>query len=249
MNATVLDNQGIGTILDDDTPGQFLFSSANYGVGEGAGAATITVKRVNGNAAGATVQYDTFDGTATGAGNQDYTPVASGILTFGGNSLSQALKIPVTRDTIDEGNETLLLRLSNPQPAAEGAASVHPEHGGSRRSVTTIPGGKISLSSANYSVSEGAGSVKIPVRRSGGRASGVAVHYATSPDTATGGGTDYSDASGDLTFATSGAGAATQTFTVPITQDLLPRRRRDVPGHALAPPPGAASSPRPAWRR
>ncbi len=36
-NATVLDNQGIGTILNDDTPGHFLFSSANYGVGEGAG--------------------------------------------------------------------------------------------------------------------------------------------------------------------------------------------------------------------
>ncbi len=141
-------------------------------------------------------------------------------MAFGGNSLSQALKIPITRDSIDEGNETVLLRLSNPQPAAEGAALSTPS-----TAVLVIrdddTGGKIRLSSANYSVSEGAGSVKITVRRSGGRASGVAVHYATSPDTATGGGTDYSDASGDLTFATSGAGAAIQTITIPITQDLL----------------------------
>jgi Pro-kumamolisin, activation domain/Calx-beta domain len=219
VGVTIADGQGQGTILNDDTPGDAQFSAAIYKVSEASSSATVTVRRVNGKAAGATVDYATADGTAVGAGNQDYTPT-SGTLTFGTNKTSASFKIPITRDILDEGDETVLLRLS--PSAGPGAVGL----GAQSTAVLTIrdndTGGKIRLSSANYSVSEGAGSVKITVKRSGGRAGDVTVHYATSADTATGGGTDYSNASGDLTFATSGAGAAIQTFTIPITQDLLP---------------------------
>ena len=219
VNVTIADTQGQGTILNDDVPGDAQFSAAVYRVSEASTSATVTVRRLNGKAAGATVDYATADGTATGAGNQDYTPT-SGTLTFAANRTSASFKIPITRDLIDEGDETVLLRLSpsgGPTSTGVGAQST---------AVLVIrdndTGGKIRLSSANYSVSEGAGSVKITVKRSGGRAGDVAVHYATSPGTAAGGGTDDLDATGDLTFATSGAGAAIQSITIPITQDLLP---------------------------
>ena len=180
---TIADGQGQGTILNDDVPGTFEFSAAGFKVSEAAGFATITVKRVNGNAAGATVDYATFDGTATGAAgsSQDYSPIVPGTLTFAANKPTVTFKVPITKDTVDEGNETVLLRLSNPQPAAFGAAL-----GAQTTAVLTITdndtGGKIRFSSANYSVSEGAGSVKLTVKRSGGLASGVSVPYAMAPE-------------------------------------------------------------------
>ena len=203
VGVTIGDGQGRGTILNDDTPGDAQFSAAVYRVSEAATSATVIVRRLNGKAAGATVDYATADGTATGAGDQDYTPT-SGTLTFAANRTSASFKIPITRDLIDEGDETVLLRLSpSAGPTSTGV-------GAQTTAVLVIrdndTGGKIRLSSANYSVSEGAGSVKITVKRSGGRAGDVGVHYATSPGTATGGGTDYSDAAGDLTFADFGRG-------------------------------------------
>ncbi len=194
----------------------FSFSAPNYTVTEGAVAATITVRRAQGS--GALVDYATADGTATGTGlDPDYTPTA-GTLTFVGSRTTASFSVPITRDTIDEDDETVILRLT-PTGATGGG-------GAGSTAVLTIrdndTGGKIAFSSASYSVPEGGGFVKIPVKRTGGRASEVTVHYATSPGTAMGGGTDYSDISGDLTFAASGVGATIQTLMVPITQDALP---------------------------
>jgi uncharacterized repeat protein (TIGR03803 family) len=234
FHATIASGQGQGTIQNDDAPGQFHFGAANYVVSEKAGLATITVKRVNGLGGGATVAYATTNGTATG--NQDYSPT-SGTLTFGANQTTLTFKVPVTKDTVHEANETVLLSLSNAQPADQGAAL-----GAQSTAVLTITdddsAGKVQLSSAAYSVdaTTGAKSLKVTVRRSGGLASGVTVHYATSDGTATDG-ADYTSTFGDLTFLSSGAAATTQTFTIPILQNTTEAKTFTV---TLSSPMGGA---------
>ncbi len=221
VHATLTDAQGVATITNDDVPGHFQFSAPVYNIGEGAGSATVMVRRLGGAGGGATVDYSAVDGTAIGAAgsSQDYQPT-SGTLTFAAGQTALAFKVPIVRDLIHEGTETVLLHLRNPQPSAEGATLGTPS-----LAVMNILdddlSGRIRLSSATYAVAEGAGSVKIAAVRVGGNATPVTVHYETSPRTASGGGIDYGDASGDLTFASSGLGAIVQTVTIPITQDLV----------------------------
>ena len=61
-----------------------------------------------------TVDYATSDGTAV-AGS-DYT-AASGALTFNAGDTSQTVQVAVLTDSDDEGQETLILTLSNPSQA------------------------------------------------------------------------------------------------------------------------------------
>src|SRR5262249_7683372 len=77
--------------------------------------------------------------------------------------------------------------------------------------------GALQFSNASYSVSESGGTATITVTRTGGSTGSVTVNYATSNGTATPG-SDYTAASGPLTFA---AGETTKTFTVPIINDTL----------------------------
>ena len=101
--------------------------------------------------------------------------------------------------------------------------------------------GSIQFSAATYSVNEdaAAGTATITVTRSGGSASDVTVQYATSNGTGQAG-TDYSTATGTLTFDSSGPGATTQTFTVPIVGNGLPDGNRTVNLTLHTPRRGAA---------
>jgi subtilisin family serine protease len=109
------------TVNDDDAAGTVQFSLPTYTVSESGRRATITVTRTGGSASGVGVTYATSDGTAT-AGS-DYT-ATSGTLTFAANQTSKTFTVPVTNDSLVEGNETINLTLSNPTGgAALGAQS------------------------------------------------------------------------------------------------------------------------------
>ena len=68
-----------------------------------------------------TVDYATSDGSATAGA--DYT-AASGTLTFAAGETEKTVSVPVLDDSIDEGEETFTLRLSN-------ATGAHIADGGS----------------------------------------------------------------------------------------------------------------------
>jgi hypothetical protein len=70
--------------------------------------------------------------------------------------------------------------------------------------------GQLQFTAASYSGHEKGGPITITVSRTGGTAGGITVQYATRNGTATAG-TDYSAASGTLTF---GLGQTSQTFTI-----------------------------------
>jgi subtilisin-like proprotein convertase family protein len=65
---------------------------------------------------GATVTWETADGTATAAGN-DYT-YGTGTLTFEPGQTSQTFMVTVNADRIDEANEVFFVNLSNAVGAA-----------------------------------------------------------------------------------------------------------------------------------
>jgi Calx-beta domain/WD40-like Beta Propeller Repeat len=124
---TANDNDTQEDVFAFELPGQLGFSADAFAVGEGGGAATVTVTRTGDASAPASVDYATGGGTASE--RQDYT-TALGTLRFAAGEASKTFKVLITDDSYVEGAETLGLILSNPS----GAAFV----GGLSRAVLTI---------------------------------------------------------------------------------------------------------------
>jgi hypothetical protein len=125
VNATFADNQGLGTILNDDAQGGIIsFSQANYAVGESDGLVTITVNRSGDLAGSASVDYATGDDSAafsttpcatvngTALSRCDFTARA-GSLTFAAGESSKSFTVLISQDSFVEGGETFPLALSN----------------------------------------------------------------------------------------------------------------------------------------
>ena len=209
INAAIQAGQGIGTILDDDTP---ALSIGNVSITEGNSGSTnamftVTLTPVSGQPV--TVSYATANGTAT-AGS-DYTAV-SGTLTFAAGVTTQTISVPVSGDTLPEANETFTVTLSTPVNATIQVAQAI----GTILDDDTLP----VLSIGNVSVTEGnSGSTNavFTVTLSPASTSTVSVSYTTANGTATAG-TDYTAKSGTLTFT---AGVTTQTISVPVLGDTL----------------------------
>jgi hypothetical protein len=128
VNATISDNQGLGTIQNDDVLGGFIsFSQVNTDVNESTGIVTLTVVRTNDVSQAVNVDYATDDTGAstncaaltTGLASQrcDYTSVF-GTLKFAANETQKTVDIPINLDAYTEGPETFSLKLSNPTGGA-----------------------------------------------------------------------------------------------------------------------------------
>ena len=199
------------TIADHDAPGTLQFSAPTYSVWENAGPAIVRVTRTGTNlASGTTVQFTTTNGTATAGPTGDYTN-ASQTLTFAALEAFKDVAIPIRDDSLSEGNETVLLSLSNPSTGAT--------LGATKTAVLTILDDEQTLqfSAPVYVVNEAAGSVTVTVTRSGPAVGTVTVDYATAAGSATSD-ADYTDVSGTLTFT---AGIVSRTFLVPIINDTV----------------------------
>ncbi len=99
--------------IADSSRSTLQFSAANYSVGEGDGNASITVTRTGDNSNAATVDYATYDGTASE--QSDYT-TAFGTLRFAPGETNKNFTVLITDDNKVEGNETLNLILRNQTP-------------------------------------------------------------------------------------------------------------------------------------
>ncbi len=107
---------GTGTILNDDVARELSIANASVVEGTAAGATNLvfTVSLNNAPAVGqdVTVAYASASGTATSG--TDFT-ATSGTLSFTSNGgLTQTIAVPITRDNIDEIDETLTMTLSAP---------------------------------------------------------------------------------------------------------------------------------------
>ncbi|MCI0632529.1 MAG: hypothetical protein L0206_01205, partial [Actinobacteria bacterium] len=216
-NATLADDTGAVTVLDNDLPGTFEFSAASLTVSESAARVVVTVRRTGGTAGDATVGYRTLDGTATGGA--DYSD-ASGTLVFGVGVLSRTFSVLLLRDTAIEGDEIVLLALNS--PASGGALG--PLSAAALTIVDDDRPGAFRFQAATVSRSEAFPAAAITVTRTGGLAGPVSVQYATANGTATAG-LDYVATTGVLPFA---AGQASRTFTVSLLTDNLDETNETV---------------------
>lgn len=173
---------------------------------------TYSVNLSAASASTITVQYATSDITAS-AGS-DYI-ATSGTLTFAPGVTSLQIPVVINGDTDVEGDESFKLTFSNPIGATLGTTSVT----GLITNDDTAPAPPLpSLVVSSPSITEGNSSTTdmvFTVTLSAAATSQVTVSYATSDGTATAG-SDYSSASGTLTFA---PGETTKSVAVKITGD------------------------------
>ena len=86
------------------------FAQNPHVVDEDSNVATLTVMRENPSGNEFNVDYVTTDGTATAS--SDYIS-NTGTITFADNEITKTLSITIQDDNIAEGEETILLTLSN----------------------------------------------------------------------------------------------------------------------------------------
>ncbi|HEY0549913.1 MAG TPA: Calx-beta domain-containing protein, partial [Verrucomicrobiae bacterium] len=197
------------TIVDNDAPGTFVFSSATYSISEAGGAATITVIRTNGNQGFVSVTVQTSGGTATPT--LDYAPVAPTVLSFNPGQTVRTITIPIVNDLISEGTETVGLLLSNPT----GGTSISVP-GAATLSILDDEA-SVGFASAALSATESFTNVLVTLVRTGNTNFGFSVTLNTSDGTATAG-ADYVSTTTTVTFA---PGQTNATLTVAVLDDTL----------------------------
>ena len=190
------------------------FAAATFTVGEASKTVAITVNRSGGTSGAVSVHYATANGSATSGANYSS---ASGTLTWAsGDAAAKTFSVPISNATPFTGAKTFMVALSSPTASAALATSTAMVTiDGS--AATTTPGA-IALSANAYSVAQNSGSVSVSVARTGGSNGAVSVKYATSNGTAASG-TDFTAASGTLSWAT--GDAAAKTFSVIISNTTL----------------------------
>jgi chitinase len=171
--------------------------------------AAFTVTLSPASAAAIAISYATANGTA--AAGSDYTAV-SGTLTFNPGQTQKVINVPIIGDTADEPDETFLVQLTT-------AANVDLAD---RQAVGTIvdDDGLPALSVADAVILEGnsgAAPLQFAVTLSPPSPATVTVQYATANGSATAG-SDYTAASGTLTFA---PGQTSKTISVNVLGDIV----------------------------
>ena len=176
--AEIVRAQGVGTIRNDDTG--YALSVSDVSASEG-GTATFTVSMLEASPQTVTVNYATADGTAVAG--VDYT-ATSGTLTFAPGQTSQTVTVALLQDSLDEADETFLLRLSGAVNAlitdADGQATI----------LDDDPEPGLTIGDASVAEGHSVRDLELTVALSAPSGREVSVRYATADGTAKAG-TDY----------------------------------------------------------
>lgn len=210
VNATIADNQGIGTITNDDTQPTISINDAAVIEGNsGTVAATFTVSLSNASSQTINVNYATADGSATAGA--DYV-ATSGTLTFTPGQLTQPIAVTVNSETTFEGNETFNVNLSGATNATiadnQGVGIINNDDAQPAISINdiSIDEGDSGTTNATFTVSLSNASTQT-----------ITVNYATADVSATAG-NQYASTNGTLTFT---PGQTVQPINVSINGDVL----------------------------
>lgn len=196
-NATMgSDNEGKATIVNDDAAPTISIQSASVTEGDGGTVSlSFTVRLSTRTAQQVQVTATTQDGTAVAP--SDYQSRTQ-VLVWAPNTaeLDKTFTVLVNGDTLDETNETLHVQLSSPSGATIA--------GGSAVGTIIDNDNNSRLAISNAEANEGAAGVNstmtFKVTLAPASARPVSVAWATADGTATAG-SDYTAASGTLTFA------------------------------------------------
>jgi Calx-beta domain len=220
VGATIADDQGLGTITNDDpVPG---ISVDDQVVAEGNSPTTTTmtfnITLSNPSDQTVTVDYATNDGTATLA-DSDYV-TATGTLAFTAGQTAKTVDVTVIGDDGVEPDEGFTLDLSN----ASNATLADAQGEGTITNDDLIPDASI----ADASVSEGDSgttTLSFDVTLSHTSTDTVTVEWATADGSATTGDGDYEAASGTVTFD---PGDTAKTVDVTVNGDVTYEADEDL---------------------
>lgn len=186
---------------------------------EKSGSATVTVTLVGAPTTPVTVAYTTADGTATQPA--DYTKT-SGTLTFAVGDTTKTIAIPIASDSLIEGSETFVVKLSSPTNAvlAQSQATV------------TILDSSATVSSGSGSIDFGGqnlNGLNVPVAHGTGTPSGIqngssggSSRSGGGPSTSGGGNTTQNGSGqGTQQNPTGGTGKGSQSSTARIALGLV----------------------------
>ncbi|NEP13050.1 MAG: DUF4347 domain-containing protein [Symploca sp. SIO2C1] len=203
-NATIADNQGIGTITDNDLVPNISISDVT--VDEAAGIATFTVSLDQVSGRSVLVDFSTLAGTAIAP--DDFTDT-TGTVTIAAGQTSAIISVPITNDLLNEADETFTVNLSN----AIRATIIDPQGVGTITDDDSLP----NLSIDDVTVDETAGTATFTVSLDQASGQNVTVDFATIAGTAVDP-DDFTGTNGTLTIL---AGDTTGTITVNINDDAL----------------------------
>jgi uncharacterized repeat protein (TIGR01451 family) len=204
VEATLVDTQATGTIVDDDAPPGLTIADVTVNETDGSAEFTVTLDAVSG--LDVTASYHTADGTATSGADYD---AASGTISIPAGATTDTITVTIIDDALDELNEVFTVDLSN----AENAAI----DGGQATGTILDDDPTPTLSIAGVTVDESAGVADFDVTLSAPSGLDVSVAYETISGTALGG-EDYGTISDTLTIA---AGDVVGTIQVPVTDDEI----------------------------
>ncbi|MEK7540232.1 MAG: Calx-beta domain-containing protein [Patescibacteria group bacterium] len=197
------------TIQDNDQP-VVAFATTSSAGSEASTPVNLQVSLTKVSAQAVTVDY-AVTGTATGAGT-DYT-LANGTATIPAGQSNTTIPLVITNDSAIEGDETVILTLSNVRgSAALGLNAVH---------TYTIQDNDQATFSFAVGTSTGLESVtpvNLVVNLSAVSPLATTVAYAVSGGTAAGGGGDFTLASGTLTIA---AGQTSGNISLAVVDDAV----------------------------
>jgi hypothetical protein len=109
-NASIVDNTGTVTIVDDDAAASPpSFSVTDVTVNESAGTVTVHITKTNANGSSSSLSYTTADGTARAVG--DYT-ATSGTISFLNGDTDKTVSVPLVNDTTAEPTETFAFNIT-----------------------------------------------------------------------------------------------------------------------------------------
>jgi hypothetical protein len=212
VNATFADNQGQGTIINDDTAPSLSIDDVSVvegDVGVTNAVFTITLSAPSGQAV--TVLASSADGTATSP--SDYIQLPPTLVTFAPGQTTMTVTVPVNGDTLSEANETFFVNLTTPINAtiadAQGLGTITNDDVAPTLSINdvTVVEGNVGVTNAVFTITLSA-------------ASGQAVTVlASSADGTATSPSDYIQL--PPTLVTFAPGQTTMTVTVPVNGDTL----------------------------
>jgi len=190
------------------------FSINDVSIAEGNSGTTnliYTISRTT-NSAASSVDYAITGGTATSG--SDYQTFASGTINFtAGGPLTQTITVVVNGDNVVEGNETVIVTLSNPINGGIGTAT-------GTGTINNDDFATLTLSTVAAQNEGALGTVAYAYELTLDKevTGGFTVNYNTNDGTATKADGDYQDNDGSLTFT--GTPGEKHTITVLVNGDL-----------------------------
>ena len=203
---------GVGTIQNDDTSSLAIGDLSQAENDSGTSTFHFTVTLSEAVEGGLALDYSTTDGTATTA-DGDYI-ATSGTLNFAGNAgETQTLDVTVHGDTTVESDEVFTVNLG-----ASPLATVTISDGSGQGTIQNDDSASIAIDDVSQIETDfGSTTFQFAVTLTGDVAGGFTVGYSTSDGTADA--SDYTAATGTLTFA--GNDGEVQTLDVTVLGDTI----------------------------